>query len=281
MGTVTDAALAAKLSVRPVEGLADVHDVVELFVDVWGADPANPLVRADLVRALSHSGGYAAVARETTADGTTGAAVGASLGWLGSHDGATVLHSHITGVRPGLQGRGVGYALKQDQRRWAIDCGVEVISWTFDPLVRRNAYFNLAKLGARIVGYYPDFYGLMDDELNLGEESDRAIAEWHVAQDEPPRTDRVEFRPAELNPVSSVLLEVGPGERPVVRDDSPATGLCVVQVPEDIVDLRHRNPVVAREWRRALRDTLGAAIDAGWQATAMSREGWYLLERSQ
>ena len=65
------------------------------------------------------------------------------------------------------RGRGhqVGHALKMHQRRWALERGLSTITWTFDPLVARNAYFNLAKLGATPVHYYEDFYGELGDEL--------------------------------------------------------------------------------------------------------------------
>ena len=75
---------------------------------------------------------------------------------------------------------GVGFELKQHQRRWCLERGVKTIEWTTDPLVRRNAYFNLTKLGARASDYLVNFYGAMTDGLNAGEESDRLLISWEL-----------------------------------------------------------------------------------------------------
>ncbi|NBO68117.1 MAG: GNAT family N-acetyltransferase, partial [Actinobacteria bacterium] len=91
------------------------------------------------------------------------------------------LHSHVTGVVEGAANSGVGRALKQNQWAWAKRNGFSVISWTFDPLVRRNAHFNLVTLGAKVVGYYRDFYGELDDLFNSGDSTDRLIVERQVA----------------------------------------------------------------------------------------------------
>ena len=97
------------------------------------------------------------------------------------------LHSHITGVDPRLQNRSLGFALKQFQRSWALAHGTSSIRWTADPLVRRNLYFNLCKLGATVVDYYPDFYGPLLDGVNGAGESDRVLLHWELAS---PRASR-------------------------------------------------------------------------------------------
>src|SRR6266542_3171738 len=91
--------------------------------------------------------------------------VGASVGFLHPAGGVFGLHSHITGVRAAARGRGAGFALKQHQRAWALARDLPVVTWTFDPLVRRNAFLNLVKLGAEVVEYLPDFYGPMGDGI--------------------------------------------------------------------------------------------------------------------
>ena len=88
--------------------------------------------------------------------------LGACIGFFGPPAHAE-LHSHIAGVRPAGLGRSVGFALKVHQRAWCLRRDVRVIAWTYDPLIRRNAYFNLVKLGARPAEYLRNFYGVMDD----------------------------------------------------------------------------------------------------------------------
>ena len=70
-------------------------------------------------------------------------------------------------MAPSHQGTAVGFVLKQHQRSWALERDIDTIEWTFDPLVRRNAYFNLTKLGARLVGYVDNFYGKLHDGVRM------------------------------------------------------------------------------------------------------------------
>src|SRR5205085_5389201 len=57
-------------------------------------------------------------------------------------------YSLIAGVSPDVESRGIGLALKLAQRAWALHAGAIRMTWTFDPLLRRNARFNLTRLGA-------------------------------------------------------------------------------------------------------------------------------------
>ena len=79
---------------------------------------------------------------------------------------------------------GVGFALKQHQRAWGLDRDLSEMTWTFDPLVSRNARFNLTKLGAHASEYAVDFYGPMMGEMNANDQSDRLVAVWPLTSDE-------------------------------------------------------------------------------------------------
>ena len=105
--------------------------------------------------------------------------VGAAIAFHSTPD-RHALHSHIAGVAPGLAGRSIGYAMKQHQRGWALARGIDVIEWTFDPLVARNAYFNCAKLRALPVEYLTNFYGVMPDVINGDDETDRLLVRWQL-----------------------------------------------------------------------------------------------------
>ena len=95
--------------------------------------------------------------------------VGYVLGWAGvdPEDGLHV-HSHMLAALPGRRHAGVGFALKLAQRAMALDQGIQVVRWTFDPLVARNAHFNMSKLGAQCDRFHRNFYGEMGDSLNAG-----------------------------------------------------------------------------------------------------------------
>jgi predicted GNAT superfamily acetyltransferase len=243
--------------IRTLDGMAELTAAMEVLRAIWAPDGAAPIA-AELMRALALAGGYTAGA---FADGKM---IAASVGFLGQRDGITHLHSHISGVVPAWQGRHVGVALKQHQRSWALARGIKVVEWTFDPLVRRNGYFNLVKLGAAVVRFEPDFYGEMHDAINAGDPTDRAVVHWDL---EAESSGRAEEGPAILYPDNDGAPVVATATAAVLR----------AWVPDDIVALRHRDPAAARAWRLALRESFGAAVRDGYVARTMSRDGWYTL----
>lgn len=261
--------------IRQLAAPAEHRAAVALFAELWRSPTGQPPVSADVLRALAFVGGYVAGAfMQEAADGEL---VGASVGFLGAAGGAgpPYLHSHITGVVPGLQGRGVGYALKLDQREWALRRGMASINWTFDPLIRRNAYFNIARLGALPTRYLTDFYGEMTDGVNAGQGSDRLLVEWPLDGEHAAPGHEPDVRP--LVEAGRVLLDVGAdgGPRPA---GAGAGGPLLIRVPADIEALRRTDPGLARSWRAALREALGATMAAGHRVTGATRSGWYLLE---
>ncbi len=177
----------SEVDIRVVEDPAELRRVVTLFNQVWGT--VTPLVGGELLRAIQHAGGYVAAAYLGEQ------VVGGSLGFLGRHLDQPSLHSHITGVLPGVRRTGLGRAMKLHQRSWAADHDLAWVTWTFDPLVRRNAWFNIHVLGAEVHEYLVDFYGPIDDAINAGGESDRLLVAWAVhdgerrADGEPPPAD--------------------------------------------------------------------------------------------
>ena len=168
------AARSAGVRVREMSTLADLDAVFRLYIEIWRPDPKDPPVTTDLLRALTKAGNYASGAF------LDGELVGACMAFFGPPKDAS-MHSHIAGVSGAARGRSVGYALKLHQRAWAMLRGVGEIAWTFDPLIRRNAYFNLVKLAAGAQEYLPNFYGDMHDGINSGDDSDRLLVRWRLA----------------------------------------------------------------------------------------------------
>ena len=274
-GAVEAAARAAEragVTITDVVDLKGEAGVTDLFDRVWGTEDQMP---ANLLHAVAHAGNYLSGAYQNDE------IVGAAFGFLGRTDDAVFLHSHMTGVDPTLQRSGVGFALKLHQRAWALQKGLSRVQWTFDPLVRRNGYFNLVKLGAEIVDYHVNFYGDMADDINAGDESDRVVVSWELtskraseaANGSAQEPDLVKFREAG----AAVALDIDEELRPVTGDWSAPLLLC--HIPEDIVALRHEDPRVGSDWRRALRETFGLALQNGHRAKAITRTGWYLLEQ--
>jgi predicted GNAT superfamily acetyltransferase len=239
--------------------LEEMRELVQLFLDIWERSTEPPL-NSDVLRALSHAGNYIAGSR------SEGRLIGGIVGWLGMHPrGELLLHSHILGVLPTSEARGLGFALKQHQRGWCLERGVHTMEWTFDPLIRRNAYFNLNKLGAGAAEYLVDFYGPMNDGINTRDQSDRILVRWHL--DAPTAAD-VDAAGARA------MLRIGDGGEPLIE---PAAPPATCTVPDEIVEIRHTRPDLARRWREALRGTLGAHLIAGGRLEGVTRDGVYVL----
>ncbi|UGQ12602.1 GNAT family N-acetyltransferase [Yinghuangia sp. ASG 101] len=253
------------LVLRELHDLDEFADVYALFDRVWRPEPGEAPVIVEQLHALAHTGNYVVGVY------LDGRLVGASVAFLAMPVGE-VLHSHVTAtdVR-----RGVGFALKRHQRAWAIERGLSRITWTYDPLVRRNTYFNMVKLGARPEGYRVNFYGKIDDAINGGDETDRLLMDWRltgpeaIAALDAPLVARA---PADARAALSVA-----GDAPVARPtDAPVV---TVDIPHDIETLRVTNPAAAKEWRYALRDVLGGLIADGATVTGFDPKAGYVVER--
>jgi predicted GNAT superfamily acetyltransferase len=267
------AAMAAGVSVRELSHLADLADVVELYSSIWGRSESPPIT-IELLRAFTKAGNY--VGGAFVGERLVGACVG-----FFHAPAEDALHSHIAGVAGDITGRHVGYALKLHQRAWALLRGVSEVAWTFDPLVCRNAYFNVVKLAGRPVEYLPDFYGPMGDTINAGGDSDRLLVRWRLRDPEVVVACSGMSTPAsahrELARGAVVALGIDEQGMPVAgRLDGRAS---LVAVPRDIEALRTTDPVLAQRWRVALRESLGTLVADGAQITGFDREGWYVLRR--
>jgi len=267
------AAMAAAISVRELVHLPDLADVIELYASIWGPSD-NPPISLELLRAFTKAGNYVGGAYEGDR------LVGASVGFFHAPSD-NALHSHIAGVAGDLSGRHVGFALKLHQRAWALLRGVSEIAWTYDPLVSRNAYFNLVKLAGRPVEYLPDFYGPMDDTINAGGDSDRLLVRWRLRSPEVVAACSGTSSPAsaddELARGAVVALGIDAHQAPVAGCLDGRVSL--VAVPRDIEALRISNPELALQWRIALRESLEALMADGAQITGFDRAGRYVLRR--
>jgi predicted GNAT superfamily acetyltransferase len=268
------AARAAGVRIRPLTDLAEFAAVCRLYDGIWRPAPANPPVTAEWLRALGKAGNYVAGAYDGDA------LVGAGVGFFGP-PAHRELHSHIAGVSAAALGRGVGFALKLHQRAWSLCRGVATVTWTYDPLVRRNAYFNLAKLAAVPTEYLPDFYGGMHDGINAGDESDRLLVRWALTAPHVERACAGQPCPAdaagERAAGAVAALDRGATGEPVRR---PAgTGTVLVAVPTDAEALRRADRDTARRWRGAVREVLGGLLADGAVVTGFDRAGFYVVRR--
>ena len=257
----TTARLAQERSgvvIRSLETSEENLPAQEIFDLVWPPLGGGTQVPPNLLRAITHAGGYCSAA--FVKQGSSEIPVGAALGVLGVH--ATPggphmhIHSHMAGVLDHYRNRRIGTALKQHQRMWALERGIDTVVWTFDPLVARNARLNLVNLGVTVRGYEPNFYGAMTDSINAGDESDRVFAWWELASDRARAAARGELKPIEVI----------------------ASHQTVIATPDDIVALRSSNPDVAQSWRRRMREELMHEFAAGKEIIGVTPSGDYVLE---
>jgi len=273
------AAKAARVAVRELESIDELDAMIGLFDQIWEPDTGNSSMRLDLVRAMTKAGNYAAGAYDLA----SGALLGACTGFFGPPLRAE-LHSHIAGVLPTGLGRSVGFALKVHQRAWCLRRDVRLVAWTYDPLIRRNAYFNLVKLGARPTEYLRNFYGVMDDAINSGTETDRMLVHWDLRSDVARDASAGRPRPASFDAERArgavVALSAGPDGLPVPGlplSGGPEPRRLLVGVPADIEAMRLSDPAGAAAWRTALRDVLSPLIAGGARVTGFDRDGWYVV----
>ncbi|MCP2248208.1 putative acetyltransferase, GNAT superfamily [Lentzea aerocolonigenes] len=235
---------------RVISDVPGIARVAAYYAEVW--ETTEDVLSTETLHCIRHAGG----ATIGAFDGDE--LIGATTG-LFCPDGS--VYSMIAAARSG-----VGHPLKVAQKDWAVGLGARSMRWTYDPLVARNARFNLVKLGAVAVEYTVDFYGPMRDGVNDGDESDRLTVRWDLTGSREPR---------ESLPAGEVFRTAPDGE-PLARTDGERIWC---RVPHDVVRVRKESAELARQWREAVREVFVDAFARGCVATSMSRDGWYGLER--
>jgi predicted GNAT superfamily acetyltransferase len=231
-----------ELRVDHLKNLSQQGLARKIFDKTW-AMTSGTEITPNLLQAMVHSGAYLSGAF------IDNQIVGAAFAFPATNDGLH-LHSHMTAVLPEYRDKGVGYALKIDQWNWAKKKKYSHLSWTFDPLVRRNAKLNIAKLGVDISAYHPNFYGDMPDALNAGDESDRLMVSW--------RTDVDSLKAREL-----------------IR--SPEPDDILIEIPEDIVAIRSKSQSESMKWRRQVREQFMAAFEKNGKVIGFSANNEYVV----
>jgi predicted GNAT superfamily acetyltransferase len=259
--------------IRLLESPEDMTSVEELQRAVWPGSETD-VVPAHMLITATHNGGLVIGAF------LEDQIIGFVFGFPGIEfipDGPRPKHcSHMMGIHPNHRDSGVGFALKRAQWQMVRHQGLDHITWTYDPLLSRNAYLNITKLGAVCNTYRRSEYGHMRDGLNAGLPSDRFQVDWWV------NTRRVErrlgkrprrplkldnFSKAELRP----LYTPTPGAAGFLRlpeHISPLEGrLALAEIPADFNALKDADFSLARDWRFFSREVFETAFAAGYIVT--------------
>jgi predicted GNAT superfamily acetyltransferase len=213
-------------------------------------------------------------------------------------DGPRAKHcSHQMGIHPDHRDGGIGFALKRAQWQMVRHQGLDHITWTFDPLLSRNAYLNIAKLGAVCTTYRRSEYGELRDGLNAGLPSDRFQVDWWL------NTRRVEKRLSKrprptlkLNHIARSGLH--PLYPPHLRTDNLLQPpehlppleerLLLAEIPGDFLDLKSKDFALARDWRFFARELFETAFAKNYIVTDFvfdrndgSPRGLYILTHGE
>ncbi len=259
--------------VHMLETAEELSAVEALQREVWPGSETD-IVPGHLLIAAVHNGGLVLGAFEHEK------LVGFVFGFPGlesTPDGPRPKHcSHMAGVLPDYRDRGLGFALKRAQWQMVRHQGLDHVTWTYDLLLSRNAYLNIARLGAVCSTYRRSEYGEMRDSLNSGLPSDRFQVDWWL------NTNRVERRLGKrarptltLNHLERVgvhplyLLSAQPDGlvRPPEHVPAMEAQLLAAEIPSDFMTLKAADFGLARDWRFFTREFFETAFGKGYIVT--------------
>jgi predicted GNAT superfamily acetyltransferase len=270
------------ITIRPLQTLDELHACERLQKEIWGFEDISVVPHHLLVTTIKNGGVLlGAFEREKL--------IGFVYGFPGIENRRLKHCSLMCAVLPERRFQGVGYQLKLRQREAVLAQGIELITWTFDPLVSPNAHFNLHKLGVIAHRYERNLYGDMRDRLNAGLETDRLTVEWWIAS---PRVQARLQQPRRAPFVSDL---------PVINQTEERNGLLVnrdyslertepkvlLEIPYHWQRMREQNMPLVREWRHQTREIFEHYFAQGYYASdflvterAGCMRAFYLLERA-
>jgi predicted GNAT superfamily acetyltransferase len=236
--------------VRPLTSHEDLLACVQLQKETWGEN-FTECVPPSILNVSQRIGGVTAGAFDANH-----ALVGFVFGMTGVQDGRLVHWSDMLAVRGRTRNMGIGRRLKEFQRDALLPLGVEVIYWTFDPLVARNAYLNLHHLGAEVVEYVVDMYGQSESTLHRGMGTDRFVVAWSIVDGHPSRASR----PLADGIAPEPDAPVDP-EAPHVR----------IEIPVDIQAVQNESLAEAARWRSTTREAFLHYLQRGYKVVGFER----------
>jgi predicted GNAT superfamily acetyltransferase len=276
------------IRIRAIQSHDEYRAVEQLQREVWGLEEVE-VVPDHLLLTAQKNGGLVLGAFDASTGSEDAQLIGFVFGFVGlSPDGQVKHCSHMAGVAPGYQNQQLGYRLKLAQREHVLGQGLDVITWTFDPLESRNASLNFRKLGATCQTYLRDLYGGMRDALNVALPSDRFLVDWHIASAHVAACLRGRQMRASLSALcaqGSVLLNrplAGDPPRPANVSPPIQGARLLIQIPAHFQAIKTLDLGLARAWRIHTRTLFEAAFAKGYVVTDLlfeNDQSFYLLEK--
>lgn len=269
------------IDIRRVEADGDFRKLEDLQRTIWNM-PDVEIIPGRTMHAIQFNGGVLLGAY----DGSE--VVGFVFGVIGTVQGLSQridqvaaarlqLYSTIMGVHPAYHGQGIAYQLKLAQREFALQLGIRLVTWTYDPLESRNAQLNISKLGAISHRYLRDFHGNMGG-INAGLWTDRFYVEWWVTgnrvQSRVERQrgalsyDQMIAGRAEL--VNEATFE-GDFAAPAETFEQSERNLVLVEIPADFQAIKRHDMALAKRWRAHTRELFEHYLAHQYVATDFTR----------
>lgn len=245
-------------TIKPLVKLHEFERCVEMQKTIWGFKEIDVLPARFFVVASRIGGQVFGAFSEHNA------LIGFLVGIPGWREGRVYIHSHMLAVEPEFQNHGVARTLKLEQRRDAIERGMDLVEWTFDPLELKNAYFNIEKLGVIIRRYSVNHYGLTSSRLQAGLPTDRFVVEWWL------KADRVRLTIGESKTKSA----------PVHLEGLTETKKSVA-IPRNIEEVKRADIQTALKIQIALREQALDFFNHGYAITHFKfseKEAHYIFE---
>jgi predicted GNAT superfamily acetyltransferase len=257
------------LLLRILEDPADLIAIEVLEREIWPGSETD-VIPSHLLLAAVHGGGLVIGAYDDTINPPL--AVGFIFGFPGFYttpDGPRIKHcSHQLGVLPAYRNSGIGFRLKRAQWQMVRHQGIDRITWTFDPLLSRNAHLNISKLGAVCKTYLQNFYGDMRDSMNQGLPTDRFEVDWWVNTHRVARRlSRRARKPLMLKDFQKAESLILPALTPLPKVSTSTNPLVLVEIPGDFLELKAREPSRALEWRFYTRSVFENLFARGYLIT--------------
>ncbi|HEX3470920.1 MAG TPA: hypothetical protein VHT28_07010, partial [Silvibacterium sp.] len=176
--------------VRSCQGFEELDACVQLQIGTWGYSDGDVIPRRAFVVAQRIGGqvvGAFDLSRAGKPEGTAEDLIGFAMSLPGVQTADApnaaprpYLHSHMLAVSSDYRNDGIGRQLKLFQRLEALDRGIDLMEWTFDPLEIKNSFLNIHRLGVIVRSYTSNFYGVSSSRLQGGLPTDRLHAEWYL-----------------------------------------------------------------------------------------------------
>ncbi len=260
------------IKICPINTLTDLRKCHEIQRTTWGFTDLMVFPYTQLISS-AHNGGVLLGAY----DGTD--LIGFVYGYLGMSGAKLYLFSQRMGVLPSYQSMGIGMKLKLAQRDQMLRKGIDLIVWTYDPLLGKNATLNIEKLGGIVRHYARDIYGAVNNPLQIGLSTDRFLLEWELMSDRV----RTRIRSTAPRPRAETWLKEnnhrfinyaaweGNLPRPMAMDLELDDDILLVQNPPDLNVIKKVDLSIARGWRESTRDIFETYFRRGYVITGFAR----------